>query len=107
MREESRDAMRVYLNKIGEFELSDSLAFSVSYDEQGLWCVENDEVEIYGYGSTFHEAVKDLEESLRSLLIGFLAFPDEKLNERSKEIKLALSKYINIDKYKKVYDPLR
>lgn len=92
-------------DRIGKFKLSNKLVFNVSYDKQeDLWCVENDELAIYGYGSTFQDAVSNLEESLRSLLIGFLAFPDEKLNEKSKEIKLALSKYIDIDKYKKVYD---
>lgn len=54
--------------KIGRFELKTPVAFNVSYDaEEGLWCIENEELALGGYGSSYQEALLDLESSLESL----------------------------------------
>lgn len=94
------------IGKIGKFSLREPIPFRVSYDEkEDLLCLENDELAIYGYGSTYSEVLSDLEDSLESLIVGFLAFPDERLSEKSLEIKEKLSKYIDIEKYRKMLNP--
>ena len=94
------------IGKIGRFSLKEPVPFRVFYDEkEDLLCLENDELAIYGYGSTYSEVLSDLEDSLESLIVGFLAFPDEKLSGKSLEIKEKLSKYIDIEKYRKMLNP--
>ena len=104
---ESIEPFEVYMaEKIGKFELKEPIVFNVFYDGlEGLWCLENDELAINGYGLTFNDAIDDLEESLESLIVGFLAFPEDKLHEKSKEIKIKLSKYIDIEKFREIYNP--
>ena len=92
---------KVNLSKIGRYKLKNSVVFDVSYDEQdGLWCIENEELALAGYGSSYQEALQDLESSLESLIVGFLVFSEEKLNEKSKEIKTRLKKHLDLEQFR-------
>ncbi|WP_290596761.1 MULTISPECIES: hypothetical protein [unclassified Archaeoglobus] len=92
-------------DRIGRFELKTSVIFNVSYDAQeGLWCIGNEELALGGYGSSYQEALLDLESSLESLIIGFLSIPDEKLNDKSKGIKSKLLKYLDLEQLRNSYD---
>ncbi len=95
------------LDKIGEFELKQPLELSLDYlIKDNLWVIENKELAIYGEGKSFQEALRDLEESLESLIIGFLTFKDEKLAESSKKIKERLLQYLDLDSQNKKYKPI-
>ncbi len=88
--------MRIELSQIGRFTLKKPVALTARFDcSEGVWCVENEALALSGYGQTPEEAVRNLEESLESLMVGFNTFPDEKLGEKSKEIKRKLLHYID------------
>jgi len=92
--------VRVVLRKIGRYRLRKSASFNVFYDERdGMWCVENEELALAGYGSSYRKALKDLRDSLDSLLVGFHNIPEEKLSEKSKEIKHRLQEYIDLERF--------
>jgi len=92
--------VRVVLRKIGRYRLKKPASFNVFYDErEGMWCIENEELALAGYGSSYKKALKDLRNSLESLLVGFLNIPEEKLSEKSKEIKLKLQEYIDLERF--------
>jgi len=97
----------IKLDKIGEFALKQPLELSLDYlIKDNLWVIENKELAIYGEGKSFQEALRDLEESLESLIIGFLAFKDEQLAESSKKIKERLLQYLDLNDLNKKYKPV-
>lgn len=88
--------MEIELTRIGKYSLKKILVCTVNFDNSdGMWCVENEELALTGYGHTIKEAVENLEESLESLIVGFKTFPDEKLHEKSIEIKKKLAHYVD------------
>ena len=85
--------------QIGEFPLLQPLIVRVSYhDKDEQWCLENEELTLSGYGSSFDDAQASLKESLESLIIGILTFNDDILTERSKVIKKNLQKYLDLNR---------
>lgn len=94
------------VNEIGKFQLKKPLKLSINYLlKDNLWVLENKELVIYGHGKSYQEALKELEESLESLIIGFLAFKDEHLAESSKRIKQKLIEYIDLKQMRNKYQP--
>jgi len=88
----------ISLWEIGKYRLKKPVQFKVTYDsDEDLLGFENEELAIYGYGSTHSEVLDDLESSLESLIIGLSAFPEEKLNKKSLEIKKKLAEYIDLN----------
>ena len=52
-----------------------------------------------GYGGTFEDARLSLRDSFESLIIGYLAFDDTNLSEKSRKIKKNLLSYVDLDEY--------
>lgn len=87
----------VTLDALGDISFRQPLVVRVSYDDRdGHWCLENSELSLSGYGTTYMEAVGSLAESLDSLIVEYLAFGDEKLSGRSKKIKKSLQEYLDL-----------
>ncbi|SEW23444.1 hypothetical protein SAMN05216170_2308 [Thermococcus thioreducens] len=97
----------VPLDRIGKFRLKQPVLVELGYDmEDNLWILRNEQLAIEGYGKTYQEAMKDLEDSLEGLIIGFLAFKDEDLAESARKIKKELSKYLNLNDLSHKYKPV-
>ncbi|NJE47338.1 hypothetical protein E3E35_07985 [Thermococcus sp. GR7] len=97
----------VPLQRIGKFKLKQPIFVEFSYDmEDNLWILRNERLAIEGYGKTYKEAMKDLEDSLEGLIIGFLAFKDEDLAESARKIKEELSKYLDLNDLSHKYRPV-
>ncbi len=98
---------RIELDKIGKFRLDEAIPFDISYDSvEETWQIKNDELVLHGEGKLFQEAIDDLEESLETLIVGFLAFPEDQISEKSKEIKSKISQYLDIERYRSYYSPV-
>ncbi|KUK18643.1 hypothetical protein [Thermococcus sibiricus] len=95
------------LDKIGKFLLKEPILIEMEYDMEGnLWILKHKTLSIEGYGKTYKEALKDLEDSLEGLIVGFLAFKDEQLAESAKRIKKELSKYLDLNDFSHKYKPV-
>ena len=95
------------LDRIGKFRLKQPVLVELSYDmEDNLWILRNEQLAIEGYGKTYKEAMKDLEESLEGLVLGFLAFKEEDLAESARRIKEELSKYLDLNELSHKYRPV-
>ena len=84
-----------FLKRVGKFSFFEPLPVT-AFCSGGKIVLKNEDLLIYGEGETFEEALKDLEDSLDSLVVGFRTFPDEKLSESSLKIKKELKKYLKI-----------
>lgn len=84
--------------ELGEYSFLQPLSVRVSYhDKDDQWSLENDELTLAGFGSSFEDALESLKESLESLIIGILVFDEESLTEKSRIIKKNFQKYLNTD----------
>lgn len=94
--------MTTLVKNLGGFTFKKPLPVVIEWDvEEQEWIIHNDELTLEGRGKTYDEALKELEESLESLVVGFLAFEDNKLAEASIKIKEKLSEYLDLDVLKK------
>jgi len=85
-----------YLKRIGRFSFFEPLPVTATFSN-GKYLLVNEDLVISGEGETFVEALKDLEDSIDSLVVGFQTFPEEMLSESSLKIKRELEKYFKID----------
>ncbi len=86
------------LNAIGRYSLLKPMSFDVSFDEENrLWCVENNEAAVSGYGTTYGEIIEGLEDCIDGYLLIFARFPDEKQSADSLEVKRKLTEYLDFD----------
>jgi hypothetical protein len=60
----------------------------------------NEELSLAGYGSTYEQALSSLKESLESLIVGYIAFKDAALSEKSQKIKRSLLTYLDLNDYR-------
>ena len=80
---------------------SAAVVIRVSYDDKdNHWCLANEELSLEGYGNTYEQALSSLKESLESLIVGYLAFKDAKLSEKSRKIKQNLQTYLELNDYR-------
>jgi len=88
------------LDSLEEFTFRQPLAIRVSYDDKdNHWCLANEELSLAGYGTTYELALSSLKESLESLVVGYLAFKDGALSEKSRKIKRNLQIYLELNDY--------
>jgi hypothetical protein len=91
----------ITIESLEEFVFRQPLAIRVSFDEKDdHWCLANEELSLAGYGSTYEQALSSLKESLESLIVGYLAFDDAALSEKSRKIKRNLQTYIALNDYR-------
>jgi len=91
----------IVLGTLDEFVFRQPLAIRVSYDDKDEhWHLANQELSLAGYGETYEDARKSLKDSFESLVIGYCAFEDSSLSEKSRIIKKNLQTYIDLDEYR-------
>jgi hypothetical protein len=91
----------IILEELDEFVFRQPLAIRVSYDDKDdHWCLANEELSLAGYGETYEDARLSLKDSFESLVIGYLAFNDSSLSEKSRLIKKKLQTYVDLDEYR-------
>ena len=99
--------IRSTLDSLEEFTFSQPLAIRVSYDDKdNHWCLANEELSLTGYGTTYELALSSLKESLESLIVGYLAFKDAQLSEKSRKIKRNLQTYLELNDYRTKFGEL-
>jgi len=82
---------------IGQYHLLKPVEFKISYDmDDSLLCLENDEIALNGYGSTYHNAIKSLERSVEGHALFFMDYPDEKYTDNGLEIKRKLLECVDL-----------
>lgn len=82
---------------IGQYHLLKPVEFKISYDmDDSLWCLENDEIALNGYGSTYHKAIQSLERSVEGHALFFMDYPDEKYADNGLEIKRKLLECVDL-----------
>lgn len=92
------------LDSIGDYKLKKPTEFATSYDkEDGIWCLVNEELALYGYGSDYRKTVKCLEECLEGHVLSFTKYPDEEHTDDSIVIKNKLTEYVD---FKEVLDAI-
>ncbi|MFP3909733.1 MAG: hypothetical protein ACOC5L_00135 [Halobacteriota archaeon] len=95
------------LYTVGKFRLDEAVTFNIFYDAlEETWYIENDGLALHGEGRSFREAIDDLEKSLETLIVGFLAFSEDEISDRSRMIKSKLSQYLDIERYRSYYSPV-
>lgn len=95
------------LDSLEEFTFRQPLAIRVSYDDKdNHWCLANEELSLAGYGTTYELALSSLKESLESLIVGYLAFKDTLLSEKSRKIKQNLQTYLDLNEYAQQFGEL-
>jgi len=98
----------ITLDSLDEFTFRQPVVIRVSYDDKdNHWCLANEELSLEGYGSTYEQALSSLKESLESLIVGYLAFKDAKLSEKSRKIKQALQTYLELNDYRTKFGDLK
>jgi len=86
------------LISLGQYRLQEPIQFQLSYDiEDSLWCLENKELALNGYGATYHRAIQCLEGCVEGHVIFFTEYPDSDQTEEGLRIKNKLQEYIDFD----------
>ncbi|HJK11219.1 MAG TPA: hypothetical protein O0X33_03960 [Methanocorpusculum sp.] len=86
------------LTSLGQYTLQKPIQFQLSYDnENSLWCLENDDLALNGYGATYHRAIQCLAECLEGHVIFFTEYPDSEQTDEGLLIKNKLQEYIDFD----------
>ena len=91
------------LENIGRYPLLCPIPFTTSYDkEDEHWFLCNDELALFGYGSTYSKAIEALEEELESHIISYTEYSDEEHATDSLIMKEKLRHYVNFEEIKKM-----
>jgi len=100
--------LRVFqLSSIRDIQFKQDIQFKFFYDRKNeSWNFINEELELYGSGTSFENALEDLGDSIDSLIVGFLAFKNEDISSHSKEVKIKLEQYIDFEKCTSLYNPI-
>ncbi|MEM2086751.1 MAG: hypothetical protein QXF06_05035 [Archaeoglobaceae archaeon] len=81
------------------YRLKKPIPIRVSYDNiENIWCLENEDLELYGCGTTFEEAKKDLEIVFKTLIEGYALEEDRNLSEKAIELKKKLLEFVEVEK---------
>jgi hypothetical protein len=98
----------ITLDTLDEFTFRQPVAIRVSYDDKdNHWCLANEELSLEGYGCTYEQALSSLKDSLESLIVGYLAFKDANLSEKSRKIKQNLQTYLELNDYRTKFGELK
>ncbi len=88
------------VDEIDGYSLKVPILLMISYDRADrLWCLENDELALSGYGSTLVSALDNLKEGFDTLITGIMAFDDSEISEDSKHIKQNFEKHVVFDDF--------
>jgi hypothetical protein len=86
------------MSSIGRYTLLKPVTFEVSYDmDDSLWCLENWELALRGYGRSYNDAIECLEEDIESHVLSFTRHPDSKQSADSLSVKAKLKEYIDFN----------
>ena len=86
------------LPRIGRYNLLQPITFNVSYDNSdSLWCLENWELALRGYGRSYNDAIECLEENIEGHVLSFTRHPDSKQSADSLSVKKKLKEYIDFN----------
>lgn len=81
------------------YKLKKPIPLKVEYDNINyVWCLENEELELYGCGETFEEAMENLKIVFEALIEEYLLESDDVLSEKAIELKRKLSEYVEVKK---------
>lgn len=95
------------MQQIGGFKLLTPIYLEITYDKsKNLWKLFNKEISVYGSGITVDQAKESFVDAFERLIVGILAFNEEKLSDKSKEIKHLLEKYLNFNDYLSIMDSI-
>lgn len=90
-------ALLVELSSLGRYTIRKPIRLYLSYDtEDGIWCLENTELALNGYGPTYNEAIESLKRSVEGHALFFMDSPDEKYTRRGLEIKRKLLECVDL-----------
>ena len=90
----------IALDEIDGYPLKAPILLTASYDRTDrLWCLENSELALSGYGPTLKSALDNLKEGFDVLITGVMAFDDSEISEDSRCIKRSLEKYVVFDDF--------
>ncbi len=90
----------ITVDEIDGYSLKAPILLTVSYDRTDrLWCLENDELALSGYGPTLESALDNLKEGFDALITGIMAFDDSEISEDSMCIKRSLEKHVVFDDF--------
>ena len=84
-----------YIGKFAGYRLKKPIRFDVLY-KNNEWFLDNERLEIFGWGSTFEEAEENLKAVFETLVEEYLLEPDENLTEGAKELKRKLAEYVDV-----------
>lgn len=90
---------------LGEFKLIRPIDIEISYNKsENFWKLSNDCISVYGRGKTLENAEESFSNAFERLVVGTLAFKEEKLSKKSKEIKKILESYLNFEDYRDIFE---
>jgi len=84
-----------YIGKFAGYRLKKPIQFDVLY-KNNEWFLDNERLEIFGWGRTFEEAEENLKAVFETLVEEYLLESDENLTEGAKELKRMLSEYVDV-----------
>jgi hypothetical protein len=86
------------MSNIGRYKLLKPVTFEVHYDmDNSLWCLENRELALNGYGKTYNNAIECLEENIEGHIICFTRCDDSEQSKASLRVKEKLKEHINFN----------
>jgi hypothetical protein len=86
------------LHSIGRYKLLQPITFDLSYDTtDSLWCLENHDLALRGYGCSYNDAIQCLEENIEGHVLSFTRFPDSKQSNDSLSVKMKLKEHIDFN----------
>ena len=96
---------KIKIKEIREYSLINPLDISIYYDtKEKLWRFSGFDISVYGQGKTYFEAEESFNNSFERLMVGFIAFNNNKLSKKSKEIKENLKKYVDFENFSHMAD---
>ena len=86
------------MSNIGRYKLLKPVTFEVHCDmDDSLWCLENRELALNGYGKTYNNAIECLEENIEGHVICFTRCDDSEQSKASLLVKERLKEHIDFN----------
>jgi len=91
---------KIQLNTLGDFDFINPVSFDVKYhDDDGVWCISNDELSLIGCDKTYEKSLVRLEKNLQGFILGLTSYDEKVISKKSMEIGERLKKYLEIEQY--------
>jgi len=86
------------MSNIGRYKLLKPVTFEVHYDmDDSLWCLENWELALRGYGKSYNDAIECLEGDIESHVLCFTRCDDSEQSKDSLYVKQKLLEHIDFN----------